>query len=194
MKTFTYQDVMNLFPCYSPGKFASPDWSGTALDILNMHNIPHKDQMWVVLRDMALKPETINAFLAAGIEYLEDYHEAMLTDGAATTENKIMDLAAEASLLVSKIEDKDPTEGLEESLHRTESLISMLQGDLAYSDVKTNSRDAFGDYLKILEAAEAYSAGAESYEDHAKHSTAHRKAAESYFTKLLISTINKKEI
>lgn len=62
MKTFTYDDICSWNPCYDPIIYIANDWSGTALDILNMENVPAKDRLWVVLRDELISDKTLRLF------------------------------------------------------------------------------------------------------------------------------------
>ena len=62
MKTFTIEDIRKWKPCYDPAKHLPESWSGTALDILKMENIPAEDRLWVVLRDSVIDPKTSRLF------------------------------------------------------------------------------------------------------------------------------------
>lgn len=64
MKTITYQDIMSWSPCYDPVArgLCTPDWSGTALDILRAEHIPAEDRLWVVLREELIDPRALRLF------------------------------------------------------------------------------------------------------------------------------------
>lgn len=62
LKKLKIEDIRSLEPCYDPGLYLSEDWSGTALDILKMENVPVEDRFWVVLGDEFIDPKTLRLF------------------------------------------------------------------------------------------------------------------------------------
>jgi hypothetical protein len=62
MKPFTYADIVSWEPCYSPSRYLKEDWSGNALDILRIKEIPIKDKFWVVLRQDIIDEKTLRLF------------------------------------------------------------------------------------------------------------------------------------
>jgi len=48
VKTYTIDDIRALGPCYDPSRYLPEDWTGTAIDILKMENVPPADRLWVV--------------------------------------------------------------------------------------------------------------------------------------------------
>jgi hypothetical protein len=62
MKTFTYADIVSWRPCYSPSLYLKEDWSGNALDLLKIKEIPTKDKFWVVLRKDIINDKTLRLF------------------------------------------------------------------------------------------------------------------------------------
>ena len=64
LPTKTYQDIMALAPCYDPAErgYCTPDWTGTALDVLCMDNIPAEDRLWLVLREGWIDDRTLRLF------------------------------------------------------------------------------------------------------------------------------------
>ena len=62
MKIFTIQDIRSWNPCYDPNRYLPEDWSGTAVDILNMEVIPPQDRLWVVLREKCIDSRTLRLF------------------------------------------------------------------------------------------------------------------------------------
>lgn len=62
MKTFPIQDIRSWNPCYDPNRYLPEDWKGTALDILNHVDIPDKDKLWVVLREVCIDADTLHRF------------------------------------------------------------------------------------------------------------------------------------
>jgi hypothetical protein len=62
VKTLTIADIRDLNPCYDPGKYLTEDWSGTALDILELNKCPAKDRLWVVLREDFIDAKTLRLF------------------------------------------------------------------------------------------------------------------------------------
>lgn len=53
LKTITVPMVRGFYPCYDPTDVVPEDWSGTALDVLNLP-VPTSDRLWVVLREEIL--------------------------------------------------------------------------------------------------------------------------------------------
>jgi len=49
----TYADIMALRPCYNPAErgLCTPDWTGTALDVLRHPDLSAEDALWLVLRE-----------------------------------------------------------------------------------------------------------------------------------------------
>lgn len=48
MKTYTYDDICDLNPCYEPNQYLPEIWRGTALDVLNVSECSALDRLWVV--------------------------------------------------------------------------------------------------------------------------------------------------
>ena len=63
MKTHTIEDIRKLKPCYDPAKYLPEDWTGTALDILNVVAAPAKDRLWVVLNPSWIDERTARLFM-----------------------------------------------------------------------------------------------------------------------------------
>src|SRR5574343_167438 len=73
LKTFTIKDIRSWHPCYDPSRYLPEGWSGNALDILRMENIPADDRLWVVLRKEVLDAKTLRLFAvlcARSVEHL----------------------------------------------------------------------------------------------------------------------------
>ena len=51
MQQLTINDIRKFNPCYDPAKYLPEDWTGTALDILNINECPANDRIWVVCRN-----------------------------------------------------------------------------------------------------------------------------------------------
>lgn len=49
MKTITINDIRDWDPCYDPSRYLPKEWSGTAVDILNIKEASLNDRLWVVL-------------------------------------------------------------------------------------------------------------------------------------------------
>ena len=70
MKTITYEEFLDFDPCYlgDPDRKALMDsiaqrqdrW--TALDILELEEIPDEDKLWAVLREELIEPEKVHEF------------------------------------------------------------------------------------------------------------------------------------
>jgi hypothetical protein len=60
----TYKDVMDLNPCYDPVErgYCTPDWTGTALDVLLAERIPSEDKLYVVLNDGWIPDRVLHEF------------------------------------------------------------------------------------------------------------------------------------
>ena len=60
----TFDEIMALEPCYDPAErgYITPDWTGTALDILRIEHAPVEDRFWVVLRDGWLPDRLLHEF------------------------------------------------------------------------------------------------------------------------------------
>ena len=57
----TVEMVRNFDPCYDPTKVVPENWTGTALDVLNLP-ISADDRLWVVLRKEILSEATLYEF------------------------------------------------------------------------------------------------------------------------------------
>ena len=57
----TVEMVRNFNPCYDPTKVVPENWTGTALDVLNLP-ISADDRLWVVLREEILPEATLREF------------------------------------------------------------------------------------------------------------------------------------
>ena len=62
MRIFTIEDLRSWNPCYDPVKHIPEGWSGTALDILRMDNIPSADKFWVVFHENIIDDRTLRLF------------------------------------------------------------------------------------------------------------------------------------
>lgn len=73
----TYQDVMELSPCYDPARrgFCTPEWRGTALDVLRHPEVSVGDKLWVVLRRAWIPAWVLHTFAvqcgSEALRYLE---------------------------------------------------------------------------------------------------------------------------
>lgn len=54
MKTFKNEDIRSWNCCYDPATIISDDWSGTALDFLNIEGFPVQDRIWATMRQELL--------------------------------------------------------------------------------------------------------------------------------------------
>ena len=62
MKTFNIGQLRAFSPCYDPAKYLPEDWTGTAIDILNVKDCPPQDRLWVVLRKEFLSDRDLRLF------------------------------------------------------------------------------------------------------------------------------------
>ena len=62
MNQITLQQIRDFNPCYDPTKYLPADWSGTAIDILNVTDCPAEDRLWVVLRKEFLSDRSLRLF------------------------------------------------------------------------------------------------------------------------------------
>jgi len=55
LPVFTIDDIRNFRPrpCYDPSRYLAEDWTGTALDVLDVKDCPVADRIWVVLGMMS---------------------------------------------------------------------------------------------------------------------------------------------
>lgn len=51
LTTFSIDDIRNFRPrpCYDPSRYLAEDWTGTALDVLDVKDCPAADRIWVAL-------------------------------------------------------------------------------------------------------------------------------------------------
>lgn len=49
LPVFTIDDIRNLRPCYDPSRYLAEDWTGTALDVLDVKDCPAADRIWVAI-------------------------------------------------------------------------------------------------------------------------------------------------
>lgn len=62
LKVFTYEDIKSWNPCYDPIKFIPNTWRGTAIDILDLKDVPCPDRLWVVLRTSLISEKCMRLF------------------------------------------------------------------------------------------------------------------------------------
>lgn len=75
LPTFTLADVRALKPCYDPvtglspsgkpaydGGFVTENWTGNALDVLRMTEVPAKDRFWLVSREEWIDARILRQF------------------------------------------------------------------------------------------------------------------------------------
>jgi hypothetical protein len=62
LKTFTIDDIRQLEPCYDPAKYLPEDWTGTALDILQVIDCLPQDRLWVVCHEGWIDDRTLRLF------------------------------------------------------------------------------------------------------------------------------------
>lgn len=62
MKTFSYAEIKKWSPCYDPIKYIPETWIGTALDILDLKDVPTADRLWVVLRTDLVSEKCMRLF------------------------------------------------------------------------------------------------------------------------------------
>ena len=53
LPVFTIDDIRRLRPCYDPSRYLAEDWTGTALDVLDVTDCPAADRIWVALGMMS---------------------------------------------------------------------------------------------------------------------------------------------
>jgi len=53
LPVFTIDDIRGFGPCYDPSRYLAEDWTGTALDVLDVKDCPAVDRIWVVLGMMS---------------------------------------------------------------------------------------------------------------------------------------------
>ena len=55
LPVFRIDDIRNFRPrpCYDPSRYLAEDWTGTALDVLDVTDCPAADRIWVVLGMMS---------------------------------------------------------------------------------------------------------------------------------------------
>jgi hypothetical protein len=58
LKKITIDDIRSLRPCYDPARYLAEDWSGTALDILALTDVPPQDRLWIILHPEILDDTT----------------------------------------------------------------------------------------------------------------------------------------
>ncbi len=62
LPVFTIDDIRRLRPCYDPSRYLAEDWTGTALDVLDVTDCPAADRLWVVLREECVSSRTLRLF------------------------------------------------------------------------------------------------------------------------------------
>ena len=62
LPTKTIQDIREMDPCYDPMQYLPEDWTGTALDILNVEDAPAQDRLWVVCHQGWIDDRTLRLF------------------------------------------------------------------------------------------------------------------------------------
>jgi hypothetical protein len=53
LPVFTIDDIRGFGPCYDPSRYLAEDWTGTALDVLDVTDCPAADRIWVALGMMS---------------------------------------------------------------------------------------------------------------------------------------------
>ena len=80
MKIITYSDIKSWKPCYDPIKYIPEDWSGTAIDILNLKDALVSDRLWVVLRTELVSEKCMRLFAvwcARQVQHLINDHRSI---------------------------------------------------------------------------------------------------------------------
>jgi hypothetical protein len=49
LPVFTIDDIRGFGPCYDPSRYLAEDWTGTALDVLDVKDCPAADRIWVAI-------------------------------------------------------------------------------------------------------------------------------------------------
>ena len=64
LPVFRIDDIRNFRPrpCYDPSRYLAEDWTGTALDVLDVKDCPAADRLWVVLREECVSSRTLRLF------------------------------------------------------------------------------------------------------------------------------------
>ena len=61
LPVFTIDDIRGFGPCYDPSRYLAEDWTGTALDVLDVKDCPAADRIWVSLGTMPEKDRRLAA-------------------------------------------------------------------------------------------------------------------------------------
>ena len=61
LPVFTIDDIRGFGPCYDPSRYLAEDWTGTALDVLDVKDCPAADRIWVALGMMPEKDRRLAA-------------------------------------------------------------------------------------------------------------------------------------
>lgn len=62
LKIITYNDIVSYNPCIPASTYFQPTWIGTAVDVLNLNQIPVIMRLWVVMRDVLLSQQQQRLF------------------------------------------------------------------------------------------------------------------------------------
>ena len=62
MKQINIALLRSFKPCYDPNRYLSEDWTGTALDFLNIKEIPFHDRLWVLMRTDFVSEKLLRLF------------------------------------------------------------------------------------------------------------------------------------
>ncbi len=62
LRYFSYDDIQSWKPCYDPAKYIPITWHGTAVDVLDMKEVPVEDRFWVIVRSEIISERTMRLF------------------------------------------------------------------------------------------------------------------------------------
>lgn len=62
MKTVNVQAIRKWNPCYDPATYKGEQWTGNAIDIFAIPEIPVNDKFWIVLREDLLDKTVLQEF------------------------------------------------------------------------------------------------------------------------------------
>lgn len=106
MKQINLELIRSFNPCYNPTKYLPEDWTGTAIDLLNIKEIPFEDALWVLMRTDFVSEKLMRLFAvwcARQVQHLMKDKRSLdaldvaerFANGVATTQE--LDAAREAA-------------------------------------------------------------------------------------------------
>ena len=135
LPVFRIDDIRNFRPrpCYDPSRYLAEDWTGTALDVLDVTDCPAADRIWVVLGMMSENDRRLAACCFV--------RRTPIGDGRTVWDLLTDDRSRKAVEVAERFADGEATE---RALAAARAAASAAAGDAAWAAASSAARAAAG--------------------------------------------------